>query len=178
MIFDPTWRILFQRFVVDTKSTFYLYLIKIIIENAYTHTHTHTHTHTQSMKNKPCYHKLPFVPIEHQVPVLTLHVGSERSCIYISVFEISGSPIVKTNLTLIRTTSIPRIVSRLTTKYFLSVRAHVNVGGWILSYPLSILKVIFLEGNPLWFIQTLISFIRAYVYTCPTKIKQHCIYFS
>jgi uncharacterized protein YacL len=85
------------------------------------------------------------------------------------VFEISGCPIVKTNLTLIRMTWIARIVARLTTKYFLSVRAHV--GGWILSYPLSILKVIFLESNPLRFIQTLISFIRAYVCICPTKIK-------
>jgi len=77
-----------------------------------------------------------------------------------AVFEISGRPIVKTNLTLIRMTWIPRLVARLTTKYFLSVRAHV--GGWILSYPLSILKVIFLESNPLQFIQTLISFIIAY----------------
>ena len=37
-----------------------------------------------------------------------------------------------------------------------------------LSYPLSILKVIFLESNPLQFIETLMSFIRAYVYMCPT----------
>jgi hypothetical protein len=36
---------------------------------------------------------------------------------------------------------------------------------WNLSYPLlSILKVIFLERNPLRFIETLISFIRAFVY--------------
>ena len=90
-------------------------------------------------------------------------------CRMFTVFESSGRPIVKTNLTLIRTTWILRIVARLTTKYFLSVRAHV--GGWILSYPLSILKVIFLESNPLRFIQTLISFIRAYVYICLTKIK-------
>ena len=33
-------------------------------------------------------------------------------------------------------------------------------------YPLSILKVVFLESNPLWFIETLISFIRAYVNNC------------
>ena len=38
----------------------------------------------------------------------------------------------------------------------------------ILSYPLSILKVIFLESNPLRFIETLISFIKAYVYICLT----------
>jgi hypothetical protein len=36
---------------------------------------------------------------------------------------------------------------------------------WNLSYPLiSILKVIFLESNPMWFIETLISFIRGFVY--------------
>ena len=35
-------------------------------------------------------------------------------------------------------------------------------------YRIRILKVIFLESNPLWFIETLISFIRAYVYMCPT----------
>ena len=41
-------------------------------------------------------------------------------------------------------------------------RAHVY---WNLSYPLlSILKVIFLESNPLRFIETLISFIRGFVY--------------
>ena len=40
--------------------------------------------------------------------------------------------------------------------------AHVY---WNLSYPLlSILKVIFLEINPLQFIETLISFIRGFVY--------------
>ena len=43
---------------------------------------------------------------------------------------------------------------------------------WNLSYPLlSILKVIFFKSNPLRFIGTLISFIRAYGYICPTKIK-------
>jgi hypothetical protein len=42
------------------------------------------------------------------------------------------------------------------------VSAHVH---WNLSYPLlSILKVIFLESNPLRFIETLISFIIAFVY--------------
>jgi hypothetical protein len=41
-------------------------------------------------------------------------------------------------------------------------RHHAHVY-WNLMYPLSILKVVFLESNPLWFIETLISFIRAYV---------------
>ena len=89
------------------------------------------------------------------------------------VFESSGHPIVKTNLTLIRMTWNPRIVARLTTKCFLSVRAHVG-GRWnyIVSVKyICILKVIFLESNPLRFIGTLISFIRAYGYICPTKIK-------
>ena len=54
-------------------------------------------------------------------------------------------------------------------------RAHVY---WNLSYPLSILKVIFLESNPLRFIETLISFIRDYVYICPPSNKTMCICFS
>jgi hypothetical protein len=44
---------------------------------------------------------------------------------------------------------------------------------WNLSYPLSILKVIFLESNPLRFIETLISFIRAYVYICLWSVPVH-----
>jgi hypothetical protein len=54
----------------------------------------------------------------------------------------------------------------------------INIWGrvyWNLSYLLSILKVIFLESNPLRFIKTLISFIRAYVYMCPTWNKTICI---
>ena len=50
---------------------------------------------------------------------------------------------------------------------------------WNLSYPLiSILKVIFLESNPMWFIETLISFIRGFVYTCPPYNKTICFCFS
>jgi hypothetical protein len=50
----------------------------------------------------------------------------------------------------------------------LVINENVDIVYWNLSYPLSILKVIFLESNPLQFIETLISFIRAYVYICPT----------
>jgi hypothetical protein len=49
---------------------------------------------------------------------------------------------------------------------------------WSLLYPLSILKVIFLESNPLWFIENLISFIRAYVYICPTNIWSVPVHFN
>jgi hypothetical protein len=41
-----------------------------------------------------------------------------------------------------------------------------------------ILKVIFLESNPLLFIETLISFIRGFVYTCPPYNKTICFCFS
>ena len=37
--------------------------------------------------------------------------------------------------------------------------------------------MIFFESNPLRFIQTVISFIRAYVYICPTKIKLFVLVF-
>jgi glucose-6-phosphate-specific signal transduction histidine kinase len=43
---------------------------------------------------------------------------------------------------------------------------------WNLLYPLSILKVIFLESNPLRFIETLISFIRAYVYCLYRQVEK------
>ena len=50
------------------------------------------------------------------------------------------------------------------TCYLWKCRYHACVY-WNLSYPLlSILKVIFLESNPLRFIETLNSFIRAFVY--------------
>ena len=38
-------------------------------------------------------------------------------------------------------------------------------------YPVSILEVIFLESNPLQFIETLFSLFKVYVYMCLTKIK-------
>jgi hypothetical protein len=45
-----------------------------------------------------------------------------------------------------------------------STYENVDIVYWNLSYPLSILKVIFLKSNPLRFIETFNSFIRAYVY--------------